>query len=67
MDQYLAATIFFIVIFFPIEVKLFLNKLNLEPCDITKITIFRCKEYSEDVLSSLNDFRNIDAGNFNEC
>lgn len=38
--------------------KKLINKLNLEPCDINKITIFRCKEYSEDVLSSLNDFRN---------
>ena len=35
-----------------------LNKLTLNPCDINKITIFRCKEYSEDVLLSLNNFKN---------
>ena len=38
--------------------KMLLNKLTLNPCDINKITIFRCKEYSEDVLLSLNNFKN---------
>lgn len=37
--------------------KKLINKLNLEPCDINKIIIFRCKEYSEDVLFSLNNFK----------